>query len=40
VTEDTRDNNITATFAFKAYKDVTLGYPFKFDVKTKQSVLP
>lgn len=40
VTEDTRDNNITATFAFKAYKDVSAGYPFKFDVKTKQSVLP
>jgi hypothetical protein len=40
VTEDTRDNNITATFAFKAYKDVTLGYPFKYDVKNKLSVLP
>jgi hypothetical protein len=40
VTEDTRDNNITATFAFKAYKDVTLGYPFKFDVKNKLAVLP
>jgi hypothetical protein len=40
VTQDTRDNNITATFAFKGYKDVTLGYPFKFDAKTKQSVLP
>lgn len=40
VTEDTRDNNITATFAFKAYKDVAVGYPFKFDVKNKLAVLP
>lgn len=40
VTEDTRDNNITATFAFKGYLDTVAGYAARFEVKNRLSVLP
>jgi hypothetical protein len=40
VTEDVRDNNITATFGFKGYKDTTLGYSAKYEAKHKLATLP
>jgi hypothetical protein len=38
-TTDKRGNNVVATFPFRAYVDISAGYPLKVSVKNKQSVL-
>jgi hypothetical protein len=40
VTEDERDSNITATFAFKGYLDAAAGYPALFTAKNRLATLP